>query len=381
MAATCVLLYALNQGNAHALLITLAFGLLPLSGAVIIARQPRNPVGWLAAAIGFTFVGGDVLAQYGTYALITHPSALPLGGLAAWTATWSWMIVYSLAIPFLLLIPNGRLLSRRWLALIWAGVATGLPVVVYIQVQIAPVDKVSLLKSQYLTTQVGLGGLLIWKVLQVWQPLQFLLILLATIGLFERFTRSQGVERQQLKWIFLAITTIPVAAGLGLLIGNNNNSLLNDVYQVVNLLAPCSFPVALAIAVTRYRLYDIDVIIRRTLIYAALTASLALIFFGSVILFQLALTAMSGQRSAAVTVISTLLIAALFTPLRRRIQSDIDRRFYRRKYDAAQAIERFVATVRQETDLEQLSTGLLAVVAETMQPESVSLWLKQTEDR
>jgi len=279
------------------------------------------------------------------------------------------------------LIPNGRLLSRRWLALIWAGVATGLPVVVYIQVQIAPVDKVSLLKSQYLTTQVGLGGLLIWKVLQVWQPLQFLLILLATIGLFERFTRSQGVERQQLKWIFLAITTIPVAAGLGLLIGNNNNSLLNDVYQVVNLLAPCSFPVALAIAVTRYRLYDIDVIIRRTLIYAALTASLALIFFGSVILFQLALTAMSGQRSAAVTVISTLLIAALFTPLRRRIQSDIDRRFYRRKYDAAQAIERFVATVRQETDLEQLSTGLLAVVAETMQPESVSLWLKQTEDR
>jgi hypothetical protein len=379
-AAACAGFYALNRASAFGLLSTLAFGLLPLSGALIIAIQPRNLVGWLAAAVGLTFVGGDLLAQYGIYALLTRSGALPLGGLATWISAWSWMAVYPLAIPFLLLIPNGHLLSRRWLALIWAGVATGLPMIVFMGVMLLPVDKVLILKTQNFGPQVGPAWLLLWRAMQVWQPLQFLLILLATVGLFLRFSRSQGVERQQLKWIFLAITTIPVAVGLGFLNGdqNNNNSLFNSAYQVINLLSACSFPVALAFSVTRYRLYDIDVIVRRTLVYSSLTFILVLVYLGSVILLQEVFTLLTGQHSTASIVISTLIIAALFSPLRQRIQAWIDRRFFRARYNTEQMLERFALRQKENVDLQQYSGQLLDVLEDTLHPEFVSLYLIKT---
>jgi hypothetical protein len=137
--------------------------------------------------------------------------------------------------------------------------------------------------------------------------------------------------------------------------------------------------VSLALAVMRYRLWDIDLIIRRTLVYAVLTAALALVYFGSVAILQSLFTAISGRQSAVAVVASTLAIAALFAPLRVRIQEFIDRRFYRRRYNAAHILAEFAATARDETDLDQLSERLVSVVAETVQPASVSLWLKPGE--
>jgi hypothetical protein len=209
-----------------------------------------------------------------------------------------------------------------------------------------------------------------------------------------RYTRvSNPTERQQTKWVMFALAVViineMVWSSLYLYKFGNIPYFLSVgipptpqilasvlVIQGMSRLAFLLIPLSFAFSILRYRLWDIDVIIRRTLIYAAVTATLAVVFLGMVTLLQLLFSAVTGERSAIATVISTLLIAALFTPLRRRIQSDIDRRFYRKKYNAEQAIERFAATARQETDLDALSAELLAVVAETMQPENVSLWLK-----
>jgi hypothetical protein len=213
-------------------------------------------------------------------------------------------------------------------------------------------------------------------------------------GLLSQIYRYRKVstieERQQTKWVVFAISIL-----IGVTIVGEIELMLNSglVFEtparfyydffnaLIGILVPALIPLSIGISILRYRLWDIDVIIRRTLVYGALTLSLALVFLGTVTLLQALFSAVSGQRSAVSVVVSTLLIAALFSPLRRRIQNDIDRRFFRKKYNAEQAIERFAAAARQQTDLDQLSTELLAVVAETMQPESVSLWLKKGKSR
>ncbi len=198
-----------------------------------------------------------------------------------------------------------------------------------------------------------------------------------------RYRKGSFLERQQIKWLALfagseAIYTILGLIAYPLVTGGQVMSLGNGFFAMCYYLIAGLFPpLAIGVAVLRYRLYNIDIIIRRTLVYGALTATLALVYFGSVLLLQGLFQALTGQsQSQVVTVISTLAIAALFTPLRRRIQNDIDRRFYRKKYDAEQALEAFALTVRQEVDLDEISASLLKVVQETMQPEQVSLWLR-----
>jgi hypothetical protein len=184
-----------------------------------------------------------------------------------------------------------------------------------------------------------------------------------------RFRRANGIERQQIKWLAYAAVFLAIALSASFV-----SSYEGVAYLVIAALL--CVPLAVGIAILRYRLYDIDVLINRTLVYGALTAALALVYIGSVVLLREVLAPLTGSSEPAI-VASTLAIAALFNPLRRRIQNLIDKRFYRRKYDAAKVLAAFGTTVRDETELERLTAELLRVVDETMQPEFVGLWLRE----
>jgi hypothetical protein len=208
----------------------------------------------------------------------------------------------------------------------------------------------------------------------------------SAVSMLVRFRSSRGIERQQLKWFVSAAGLLAVtfsATGVssfvvGTLPGQSAPSLALKVAQDITIITFAGLPLAAGIAILRYRLYDIDTIINRTLVYGSLTVILALVYFGGVAATEAIFRALTGQQEQPqlAIVVSTLVIAALFNPLRRRIQSFIDRRFYRRKYDARKTLEAFSARLRDQTDLQALNAGLTRVVRETVQPEHVSLWLR-----
>ena len=207
-------------------------------------------------------------------------------------------------------------------------------------------------------------------------------MLASVISLVMRYRRSRGEERQQIKWFAYAAAATVGGVVLAYMIPNSIDTppwFERAGYALLIATTP-AIPVSIGIAILRYRLYDIDRIINRTLVYGALTVMLGATYFGSVVVLQQVFRTLSGQQSTVAVVASTLAIAALFNPLLRRVQSFVDRRFYRRKYDAAKTLEAFSAKMRDDTDLDTLSSDILAVVRETMQPEHVSLWL-QTPDR
>jgi hypothetical protein len=206
-----------------------------------------------------------------------------------------------------------------------------------------------------------------------------LVTILSFASIFIRYRGAGLVERQQIKWLLYACALFATAYIASLMI-TDLQGLMNDIRKTLSNLTYLALPAAIAIAILRYRLWDIDVIIRRTLQYSLLTGLLALVYSGSVVLGQRFAGALTGESdSSLVLVVSTLLIAALFTPLRRRIQSDIDRRFYRKKYDAEKTLAAFAARARDEVELDRLTSHLLAAVQETIQPEHASLWLKESK--
>jgi hypothetical protein len=201
--------------------------------------------------------------------------------------------------------------------------------------------------------------------------------IVAAASLFGRMRRARGVQRQQLKWFAYATVVLVGGVVLGFTVSEATGvQWLGEIGFVLRMVGLTGLPIAIGIAVLRYRLYNIDRIINRTLVYGSLTATLLALYFGGIVVLQRIFVLLTGEKSTVAVVASTLLIAALFTPLRRRIQSGIDRRFYRRKYDARKTLEAFSLTLRDETDLEALSGDLVGVVRETMQPAHVSLWLR-----
>jgi hypothetical protein len=342
-------------------------------GAVIAARRPDNAVGWSLSAIALALGGTFAAQSYADYTLVAAPGSLPGGAVAVSLSLWVPVLALVAATFFCLLFPDGRPPSRRWR---WVGrlaLTGGVLLVLGLSLSPGTLDERNYPGAR---NPVGVEGAapLLEGIETVGTGLALVALLLALVAMIVRFRRSIGVERQQLKWI---VYTGALAAGGFALTLFLSGALANAIF-VIAFLAFIGIPVAAGVAILRYRLYEIDILINRTLVYGALTAMLVLVYFGGVAATQAIFRALTGQEEQPqlAVVVSTLVIAALFNPLRRSIQSFIDRRFYRKKYDAAKTLEAFSAKLRDETDLNTLSDDLVGVVRETMQPAHVSLWLR-----
>ncbi len=364
----------------NALLQTLILpGIAILFGLLILNKQPGQRIGRLLVVIG---VGSSLMAtisEWAVYGYYTSPGALPGVELGAWITNWAWIVVFSLVLLAVALFPSGDFLSLRWrrafsITLLLflgpglVGAATETPMSSAFQIPNPFVAEFnSTLYDVAFTLMVA--GLLATAALD-----------LAQIAV--RYRRSSGVERDQLKWLLAGVAVMAFMIVTGLLMtlellpgGSLRANWLGELGGIMvnaSVLAPL---MGVGIAMVRHQLYDIDFIIRRTTSYAIVTAVLALVYFGSVVVLQSLFTGLTGQDSTIAIVFSTLLIAALFLPLRQRVQTAIDRRFFRSKYDAQKTLEAFAATVRDETDLDVLTAELVRVIEETMQPEHVSVWL------
>ena len=338
-------------------------------GALIASHRPENPIGWIFLAVGFLQGLLSAADQYAIYALLTNPGALPWGAEASWLGQWIWAPGLGLILVFLpLLFPDGHPPSHRWRPVGWLGALSIGLTVVSSTIGLWPERGTALLTgdespSHVVHVLVDLVAL----------PMMLLAGVGAVISVLVRFRRARGDERQQIKW-FAAAAALTLVWYL--VFGQSTRELPEAIVALSALLVIPSVPIATGIAILRYRLYDIDRIINRTLVYGSLTATLVALYFGGIVVLQRIFVTLTGQQSTLAVVASTLLIAALFTPLRRRIQGFIDRRFYRSKYDARKTLEAFSAQLREETDLNALSEDLVGVVRETMQPAHVSLWLR-----
>jgi hypothetical protein len=339
-------------------------------GALVASRRPENPIGWLFLSGAFIWILGELALEYGVYALITAPGALPVAEWMAWFGGWARGVGWFLIVLFLLLLfPDGRLPSPRWRPVQWAAV--GYVAYFTLVVWLVPVSQDS--RLEFVRNPLGVD-LEITNLLGDILYLTLPLVLLASgSAVIARLGRSKGDERQQLKWFAYAVGIMVVVFVLWFSLILMGSALAGASVFTVPLIG---LPVAVGVAILRYRLYDIDILINRTLVYGTLTATLALTYFVGIVVLQQLFISLTGQKSTLAVVASTLLIAALFNPLRRRIQRFIDRRFYRRKYDTRKILERFSTKLRDETDLDALKDELVGVARETMQPKHASVWLR-----
>jgi hypothetical protein len=378
-AALTLLLASLNEPSSSLWstgvisLLTLAFSTV---GALVASRRRENPIGWLFCFGALAWILGELTLEYGVYALITDPGALPAGAWAAWFGTWARGVGWFLIVVFLLLLfPTGRLPSLRWRPVLWGAV--GYIVFFTLVIWLSPGSFDLRLRS--VRNPLGLKLEIMDPLLETIVPLTFpLLFVISGTAVIARFRRSRGDERQQLKWFVYAVAVMIVVFVFWFSLELAQLAPAGALTFTVPLIG---LPVAVAIAILKYRLYDIDVIVNRTLVYGTLTATLVAVYVASIVLLQLAFRAIAGGESQLAVVASTLAIAALFNPLRHRIQNFIDRRFYRRKYDAAKTLETYSAKLRDEVELDQLTNDLVAVVKETLQPQHASLWLRPVAGR
>jgi hypothetical protein len=369
------------------LLVFLPFLTFPIVGALIASKRPGNPIGWICLASGLFWMSnaqGDASNAYELARTGTVTSSVTIDALlqASWT-----LPVGLLGIYMILLFPDGRLPSRRWRPFaVFAGVVIVLIPVVFVFVP-GPLEGHPGVRNPFgLEQYPWLKGVAVFVVLSL--PL---CILVSVASLVLRYRRSGAEVREQIKWLAFAASVVGVTYLSALITSiffvpelfssQHPQSIVYALIPNLLLMSYAGIPTAIGFAVLKYRLYDIDIIINRTLVYGSLTLMLALVYFGGVVGTQAVFRALTGQEQQPqlAVVVSTLAIAALFNPLRRRIQYFIDRRFYRRKYDAALVMAAYGTRLRDEVDLKALSDDLLEVVRETVQPAHASLWLRSPD--
>ena len=352
-----------------------------LVGALIASRHPRNAVGWLLLTIGIGLSLG-ALADTNIRA-----DGAPAFAFSAWLSSWTWYVWLICAGVFLpLVFPTGRLVSRRWRPVLWLGIAAAAASVLAVAFMPGRIDTDA---AHPVENPLGLSGAgdVLRFLSDAGDVLAALAFLLATASLVVRFRRSEGRERQQLKWFAFAggLVAFGLLLAMAAVLFGVEESDPNPEGGVLEVIGAIGWftalggiiigiPIATGMAILRHRLYDIDVVIRRTLVYGALVVTLAASYAVGVLLLQLVLSPGSDIAVAA----STLAVAAMFRPASSRIREWVDRRFYRRRYDAAHTIEEFSSRLRDEVELDALSGELRSVVRDTMQPAHLSLWLRET---
>jgi hypothetical protein len=373
-----------SSGGIGGLLVYLPFLAFPIVGALIASKRPENPIGWICLVSGLfwmSYAQGDASNAYELARTGTVTSSVTSDALLQ--ATWT-LPVGLLGIYMILLFPDGRLPSRRWRPFaLFAGAAMVLIPVVFVFVP-GPLEGHPGVRNPFgLEQYPWLEGVAVFGVL-----LLPLCILVSAASLVLRYRRSGAEVREQIKWLAFAASVVGVTYLSAIIVGiffvpdlfssKHPQSIVYALIPNLLLMSYAGIPTAIGIAVLKYRLYDIDIIINRALVYGPLTVSLAAVYFGGVVGTEATFRTLTGQEQQPqfAVVVSTLAIAALFGPLRRRIQNVIDRRFYRRKYDAARILAAYGTRLRDEVDLKTLSDDLLKVVRETVQPAHTSLWLR-----
>ena len=334
-------------------------------GALVAARHPRNPIGWLCGVFGLVVAVTLAGNQYAVYALVSAPGSLPGGDWAAWLAVWPIELTILLPVLVFLLFPHGRLLSRRWRPLVWLAVATStLAAAVSALSTVNFPNNVPFARHPVALLDADAVRLVYGTV----QMVELGVLLLAGLSLVVRLGRARGQERQQLKW-FAYVSAVGALVITGAVF-------VTDQPVIVAVFWFPAVAVAIGLAIFKYRLYDIDRIINRTLVYGLLTALLGAIYASMVLVLGQGFGGLGARAPSWAVAGATLAVAALFQPARRRIQAGVDRRFNRRRYDAAKTIEAFSSRLREQLDLDTLAAELLAVVDHTMEPTRASLWLR-----
>jgi hypothetical protein len=350
--------------------LVVAFGAFAVVGALVASRRPRNAVGWLFLAAPLFAIVGAFSEEYAYRALIVNEGELPLGLLFAWFASWMWFPALGAIALVGFVFPDGRLPGRWWGFVLWAFVVVISLTAIGAAVYPGPISEtwpgapekpLTISGSEeVLDMAAKVGGALL---------IGLLAALVASVVV--RVRRSRGRERQQLKWMLVAVAFLVCNA-----LVSETFTLPDSVGNLLFAISVASLPVAAGVAILKHRLYDVDVVIRKTLVYGALTVLLGAAYVALVLAGQALFASFAGGSDLAIAA-STLVVAALFLPLRRRVRRVVDRRFYRGRYDAARTLDAFGSRLREQIDLETLQADLRAVVEETMQPSHASVWLRR----